>query len=716
MIRNYLFALWIMGFTGLMAHGQDSLNMRRWSNWQFPTANAYNDCWGFARDGREYAIIGSNWGTHFVDVTNPSTPVSKGNFQGTSTNVIWRDFKTYQNYAYGVADGAINSLQIFDLQYLPDSVVKVYDSDVLSRSCHNIFIDGTRLYLADNRRFVSGSGVVRFSMEVLSIANPTQPVRIGTLNTGGLFNETHDVFVRNDTAYCSGGNQGLFIYDYRVATAPVLISSITNYPEKGYNHSSWLSVDGKKLVFADETHGSALKLYDVTDKTNPIFRSVFRSNVGAIPHNPFILGDSVYISYYHDGGQVFSLADSSNVLRVAYFDTYPGNVGYPGFEGAWGIYPFLPSRTILISDISTGLHVTSLVPVTTAPTATFAIGQSSGCGPFQVKLNNLTVGSFSNQWTVLRNGIPVAASTDVSPTVSLPSSGTYLFRLVAGNSVGNDTAEIVQSIGILPVQTLPYAENFDDQQADFCFEKNAQSDVLIASGAGISGTFALEMRGGDGLNYNSGLSCDNTFSANPSYISSAGVKLNVQGINTLSLLYSIRSLSTGGTPDTTRNAFRIKVNGTQVGACRRISNASFLAQNVLLSSLTGPSIDTLFVEFESANRFYRPGQNVTDRIVLDNIGFTSFVAGLDANRSMEDAVALYPNPAIDEVTIDLTGVPGAHEAVLFVTDSKGRQHQVTYVIEGALVHLNTRILASGLYTVRLSIGERIIRKQLAIVR
>jgi choice-of-anchor B domain-containing protein len=690
--------------------------MRRWSNWQFPTANAYNDCWGFAQGGREYAIIGSNWGTHFLDVTNPVTPISKGNFQGTSTNVIWRDFKTYQNYAYGVSDGALNSLQIFDLQYLPDSVVKVYDSDSLSRSCHNIYIDGNRLYLADNRRIVPGQGVVRFSLEVLSLANPTQPVRIGTLNTGGLFNETHDVHVRNDTAYCSGGFQGLFIYDYRNAAAPVLISSITNYPEKGYNHSAWLSADGNKLVFADETHGSGLKLYDVTNKTNPVFRSIFRSNVGAIAHNPFILGDSVYISYYHDGGQVFSLADSSNVLRVAYYDTYPGNIGYPGFEGAWGIYPFLPSRNVLVSDISTGLHVTRLLPVTSVPNATFSIGQVSGCGPFQVKLNNLTIGSFTNQWTVLQNGQPVASSSDASPTIALPMPGTYLFRLVAGNSVGTDTSEITQTVGVLPAATLPYAENFDNQQTNFCLEKNAQSEIQIASGFGVSGTFGLEFRGGEGLNYNAGLSCDNTFNANPTYISKAGIKLKLQGSTTLSLLYSIRSLNIGGTTDTTRNAFRIKVNGTQVGNCQRITNTPFNAQNINLSSFIPPGTDTLYVEFEAVNRFYRPGQNLTDRIVLDNVGFTSFVAGLDAIAFAEENIALFPNPAKDMVLIQWPAAHAMHECTLEVTNRTGSRCIASYTLENGGFKLNTSNLSAGLYTISIRSGDKVVRKQLAIMR
>jgi len=43
-------------------------------------------------------------------------------------------------------------------------------------------------------------------------------------------------------------------------------------------------------------------------------------------------------------------------VEVGYFDTYtPSNSA--GFNGAWGVYPFLPSGNILVSDINSGLYV-----------------------------------------------------------------------------------------------------------------------------------------------------------------------------------------------------------------------------------------------------------------------------------------------------------------------------------------------------------------------
>ncbi|MDX1409885.1 MAG: hypothetical protein R3330_17165, partial [Saprospiraceae bacterium] len=92
-----------------------------------------------------------------------------------------------------------------------------------------------------------------------------------------------------------------------------------------------------------------------------LFKSqLLPNNTNSIAHNPFILGDLAFIAYYHDGLQVFDISDSSNIVNVGYYDTYPNNTNYNGYEGAWGVYPFLPSGRILISDISTGLYIVTL--------------------------------------------------------------------------------------------------------------------------------------------------------------------------------------------------------------------------------------------------------------------------------------------------------------------------------------------------------------------
>ncbi len=355
------------------ASAQQSLNMNLLSNWDDPSlpsgwTGQYNDIWGYVDgQGREYAIMGVMLGTYFFDVTDPTNPVvvdyvaSKDQF----SLGVHRDYKTYQHYCYAVADEGQNSLQIIDMQYLPDSVHVVYDSDAFCVRAHNIFISDEKLYLASNT--VGGSFN---AMDVLSLADPENPTFLSTLFNPQFFH-VHDVYVRNDTAYCSNGNEGFFVYDYTDPLNPSLISSIDLYPQQGYNHSSWVSDDRSTLVFADENHGKALKMYDITDIQNPTLNTLFQSNLlnvpnpsgqdGSIPHNPFFMGNNLVItSYYHDGVQVYHLPNPNQPVQIAYYDTHPQSTTYNGYEGCWGVYPYLPSGIILASDISNGLFVLEL--------------------------------------------------------------------------------------------------------------------------------------------------------------------------------------------------------------------------------------------------------------------------------------------------------------------------------------------------------------------
>ena len=368
-MNKHTFIALLMTCFSLHTAAQQQLNMSllySWTDLSIPASQygRFNDCWGYVDSaGREYAIMGSSKGTHFFDITDPGNTayVSFQPSKDTVTAVIHRDFKTYQHYCYAVADQGSNSLQIFDLQYLPDSVVKVYDSDVLCKRAHNIFIEGDKLYLASN-----AVGFGFSAMDVLSLADPINPTFISSLSSP-LFNHVHDVFVKNDTAYCSVGFQGFYVYSYVNPFSPQPLMSLTSYPDQGYNHSSWLTPDGSHVVMADENHGLGLKLIDISDFTNPVVASVFRSNLlnvpnptsssGSVAHNEFIIGNLLYVSYYHDGVQVFDISDPTNPVIIAYYDTHPQSTTYNSYQGCWGVYPFLPSGNIIASDLNNGLFI-----------------------------------------------------------------------------------------------------------------------------------------------------------------------------------------------------------------------------------------------------------------------------------------------------------------------------------------------------------------------
>jgi len=341
---------------------------------------SYNSLWGWSANGREYAILGSVDTIYFFDITNPKQPKLCDAKAGRYNNAINREFKTYKNYCYAVADqGSPSSMQIFDLKYLPDSVHKVYDTDTLCTQAHNLYIDDDRLYLAWNKKSIKNH-LNEYPLTVVSLKNPEAPTFISNLaspyfTVNGqkryFFEIVHDLFVRNDTAYCSCGNDGLYIFDYKDPLNPKWIGYyIAGNGDGEYNHSNWLSPDGNILSNTCENNGVPVKLFDVSQLkdtgmvNNPLelqTLSTFGSNVslGSTGHNSFIKGNLVYMSYYQDGVVVFDKSDPNNVKEIASYDTYPqnGRGNYSPWAGCWNVYPFFASGSIIASDMTNGLFV-----------------------------------------------------------------------------------------------------------------------------------------------------------------------------------------------------------------------------------------------------------------------------------------------------------------------------------------------------------------------
>ena len=51
---------------------------------------------------------------------------------------------------------------------------------------------------------------------------------------------------------------------------------------------------------------------------------------------------------------------AGEIREVAWFDTFPASDTAGTEDGAWSVYPYLPSGTIIVSDIVHGLFVLEL--------------------------------------------------------------------------------------------------------------------------------------------------------------------------------------------------------------------------------------------------------------------------------------------------------------------------------------------------------------------
>jgi len=75
----------------------------------------------------------------------------------------------------------------------------------------------------------------------------------------------------------------------------------------------------------------------------------------AIDHNLYVKGDRMYQANYTAGLRILDISDLRNPKEVGYLDTHPGDVGTPQFEGAWSVYPYFKSGTVVVTSIGEGV-------------------------------------------------------------------------------------------------------------------------------------------------------------------------------------------------------------------------------------------------------------------------------------------------------------------------------------------------------------------------
>jgi len=346
-----------------------------------------SNLWGYVDldDNREYAIIGLRNGTGVVDVTDPVNPVIVGHISGVSSQ--WREVKVYQfwnasasrwdAYAYITTEGSGGGIQIIDLTQLPASVslANTWTGVSTSHTDHVSNVDYST-NASNNPNFppilyISGSnkGGLRF----VSLANPTNLTEIGFW-TGTYSHDTYaHVFTDARANQCApghnpcevvfsfAGSPGLKIIDVTNKSAPVTLSTFT-YPQLGYTHSGWISSDGNYIFLHDELDeqnfgiNGTIRTINITNLTAPFVSNVYTASNAAIDHNGYTIGNKFYFSNYTRGVGVLDVTNPNAPSELSYFDTYP-TTNTATFNGAWGVYPYLPSGNILISDIQRGLIV-----------------------------------------------------------------------------------------------------------------------------------------------------------------------------------------------------------------------------------------------------------------------------------------------------------------------------------------------------------------------
>jgi choice-of-anchor B domain-containing protein len=344
-----------------------------------------NDIWGWTdpETGEEYALVGRNVGTSFVNVTNPTEPVLVGNLPRTpgARASVWRDIKVYANYAFVVSDGAgDHGMQVFDLtrlrnvtnrpaQFRPDALYIDFGS------AHNVVVNTETGYAYAVGSSASGQRKCGGGLHMIDIRNPLTPTFAGCFSdpaTGfrgaGYTHDAQCVTYRGpDIRYheheiCFGLNENaISIADVTDKSNPVAVS-VGRYPDFSYVHQGWLTADQRYLIVDDEGDERAFsrrthsKVFDVADLEVPIMVSSFENVTTSTDHNLYVAGLVGYQANYTAGLRILDVRDPLNIEEIGYFDTTPSD-NTLGFRGTWSVYPFFESGTIVVSSINEGLFV-----------------------------------------------------------------------------------------------------------------------------------------------------------------------------------------------------------------------------------------------------------------------------------------------------------------------------------------------------------------------
>ncbi|MBS1550715.1 MAG: choice-of-anchor B family protein [Bacteroidetes bacterium] len=313
---------------------------------------SYSALWGYtAPDGREYAILGYNRGTSFIDITDSANIREVDTVTGVTSN--WREMKTYSHYAYIVSEGTNSKLQIVDLQYLPDSVSLVDTWSYAGYTkTHSISQSGNYLYLNGGNAATSVGGVA-----VIDVSNPTAPVKMGEWST----EYVHDCRVQNDTIWAANVYTGkMSIINASNKSSLQFVRNWQAYPQSTVStHNCAFPVTRDYIYTTNEVSSPAGKLnvWDIRDLNNITFVREWQPTgiTTAIVHNIETYGNYAVIAHYTAGIRILNISNPSNPVEVAWYDTYPSSNG-TNFSGCWGVYKF-SSGKIIGSDISNGLFV-----------------------------------------------------------------------------------------------------------------------------------------------------------------------------------------------------------------------------------------------------------------------------------------------------------------------------------------------------------------------
>lgn len=460
----------------------------------FPSSHKYGDVWA---EG-DIACVGAfskypstpSYGVAIFSITNPANPVLLSNYDpNPGGNNQFEQGVVRNRIGYFASwSGSGGGLHIISLTnpaspMLLSRIGRVTGTVTNGHDLvHTMFLERDFLYEADHATPV---------VKVFNVGNPFAPTFVRNIVTTDP-QRIHQITVVSNRLFTSGWGGKTDIYDVsNIGTeAPPLLGSINS---GGNSHSSWPTPDGHTLVSCREIAGGDVRFFDITDPANPtLLLTLTPASLGienATPHNPVIIGNRLYISWYQTGLQIFDISDRTKPVRIGSFDTFPAPIGTL-FQGNWGIFPFLGLNKILLSDMQRGLMILDATAVLTGTNnyrpliVTQPVSQSVNQGA-AFTLNVTATGSapLAYQWRL--NGATIAGATNGTfsrPDAQPTDAGNY--TVIVSNPAGSITSLVASvTVVVSEVTEVVFADDFDT---------NSSARWVVFAGSGTGGDHTVE--------------------------------------------------------------------------------------------------------------------------------------------------------------------------------------------------------------------------------
>ncbi|MFK8029668.1 MAG: choice-of-anchor B family protein [Gammaproteobacteria bacterium] len=432
--------------------------------------NRGNDIWGWtdASSGKEYAIMGRSNGTSFVDISDPSSPVYLGNLPTHTSSSTWRDIKVSKNHAYIVSEAGGHGMQVFDLRQLrglttPQTFTNTAHYAEFGNA-HNIVMNEETGFA-----YAVGTGTCSGGLHMIDVSSPANPTFSGCYADDGYTHDAQCVVFKGSShrwhhgsEICFNSNEDtLTIVDVSDKANPVQLARLP-YSNSSYTHQGWLTDDHNYFLLDDELdernqgHNTKTRVFDVSDPSAPFLVGEHLSTSPAVDHNLYVKGDFTYQANYRAGLRILKTEDAANAVLTeqAYFDIYP-NDDNANFNGAWSVYPYFSSGTVIVSGIGSGLFVlkpTSLLPsflLEANPERLEVCGVNSATAQIELVASDGFAEAVTLSVTGAPNNLDVVLASDVlvppssvAIDVSVNQAASGQYRLTIDGAAGKQRAAV----------------------------------------------------------------------------------------------------------------------------------------------------------------------------------------------------------------------------------------------------------------------------------